>query len=119
MFDSARDAGQKSYSFCNTGASLQIEGWDDKFEASTGTICEIMRDGSGMKLPSGGLWVYNNALAIPEHQCVVGMRKGGWTAATGTATRTTFETSTVTLPQLAERLKALIDDLIAHGLIGA
>lgn len=37
---------------------------------------------------------------------------GGWTAATGTPTRTTFDTTTVTLPQLAERLKALIDDLL-------
>lgn len=37
--------------------------------------------------------------------------KTGWGAATGTATRTTFATSTVTLPELAERVKALIDDL--------
>jgi len=50
---------------------------------------------------------------------VVGSRKTGWAAATGTATRTTFVTSSVTLPLLAERVKALIDDLIAHGLIGA
>lgn len=34
-----------------------------------------------------------------------------WSAATGTATRTTFDTATVTLSQLAERVKALIDDL--------
>lgn len=50
---------------------------------------------------------------------VVDARRTGWTAATGTATRTTFATSTVTLPQLAEHVKALLDDLIAHGLIGA
>lgn len=50
---------------------------------------------------------------------VVGTRRTGWTAATGTATRTTFATGTVTLPVLAEHVKALIDDLIAHGLIGA
>lgn len=49
---------------------------------------------------------------------VVGSRKTGWTAATGTATRTTFATASVTLPVLAEHVKALIDDLIAHGLIG-
>lgn len=36
-----------------------------------------------------------------------------WAAATGTATRTTFATGSVTLPQLAERVKALEDDLIA------
>lgn len=49
-------------------------------------------------------------------------RRTGWTAATGTATKTTFDTATVTLPQLAERMKALIDDLMptaGHGLIGA
>lgn len=35
----------------------------------------------------------------------------GWDAPTGTATRTTFDTTTVTTAQLAERVKALIDDL--------
>lgn len=49
---------------------------------------------------------------------VLSTRKTGWTAATGTATRTTFATSTVTTAQLAERLKALLDDLISHGVIG-
>lgn len=46
-------------------------------------------------------------------------RRVGWGAPTGTATRTTFDTATVTLAQLAERVKALIDDLTTHGLIGA
>lgn len=50
---------------------------------------------------------------------VVGARKTGWAAASGTATRTAFDTSTVTASQLAERVKALIDDLVSHGLIGA
>lgn len=45
-------------------------------------------------------------------------RRTGWTSPTGTATRTTFATSTVTVSQLAERVKGLIDDLTAHGLIG-
>jgi hypothetical protein len=52
---------------------------------------------------------------------VLGARRTGWATATGTATRTTFNTATVTLPQLAERFKALIDDLhdaAGHGLIG-
>jgi hypothetical protein len=52
---------------------------------------------------------------------VLGARKTGWAVATGTATRTTFATSTVTLSQLAERVKALIDDLhstAGHGVIG-
>lgn len=53
---------------------------------------------------------------------VVGTRASGWSTSTGTATRSGFVTSTVTLPQLAERVKALIDDLHAtagHGLIGS
>jgi len=50
---------------------------------------------------------------------VLGARKTGWAAATGTATRTTFDTTTVTTAQLAERVKALLDDLISHGAIGA
>lgn len=50
---------------------------------------------------------------------VLTSRQTGWSAATGTATRTSFATSTVTTAQLAERVKALIDDLITHGVIGA
>lgn len=52
---------------------------------------------------------------------VVRSRRTGWATATGTATRTTFDTATVTTAQLAERIKALIDDLhgtAGHGLIG-
>jgi hypothetical protein len=41
----------------------------------------------------------------------------GWAAATGTATRTTFVTSTVTLENLAQRVKALVDDLITLGIL--
>lgn len=51
---------------------------------------------------------------------ILSTRKTGWTAATGTATRTSFDTSTVTLSELAERVKALLDDLnssTGHGLI--
>jgi hypothetical protein len=48
---------------------------------------------------------------------VVGERRTGWTAPTGSTSRATFDSTTVTLPQLATRLHALIDDLAAHGLI--
>ena len=49
---------------------------------------------------------------------VIDARITGWDAATGTATRTTFATDSVTTEELAERVKALIDDLRSHGLIG-
>lgn len=82
--------------------------------ASTGNI-----SGLQVSAVNGG----NNGILTPtalqfQGLPVIGTRKTGWTAATGTATRGTFVTSTVTLPQLAERVKALLDDLIAHGMIG-
>lgn len=66
---------------------------------------------TGLNLPTGSVFRINNVQLVTS-------RRTGWTAATGTPTRTTFDTTTVTLPQLAERVKALIDDLITHGLIG-
>lgn len=59
-------------------------------------------------------WVGANA--------VVGSRRTGWTAPTGTLSRATFDEATVTLPQLAQRVAALITDLHGqaggHGIIG-
>jgi hypothetical protein len=49
---------------------------------------------------------------------LAGSTSPGWAAPTGTATRTTFDTATVTLEQLAQRLAALIEDMAAHGFIG-
>lgn len=42
----------------------------------------------------------------------------GWTAPTGTLSRTGYDTSTVTVAQLAQNLAALITDLKSLGLIG-
>lgn len=39
-----------------------------------------------------------------------------WTAATGTASRATFDTASVTTAQLAQRVKAMIDDFLLNGL---
>lgn len=51
---------------------------------------------------------------------VLGTRVTGYTAMTGTADRATaYATSTITLVQLAERVKAIQDDLTTHGAIGA
>lgn len=51
---------------------------------------------------------------------VVGARATGWALPTGTLSRATFDQSTVTLAQLAQRVAALITDLYSqHGLIGA
>lgn len=50
---------------------------------------------------------------------MIAAKPSGWGAPTGTATRTAFDTATVTLPELAERVKAVIDDLTTRGVIGA
>ena len=50
---------------------------------------------------------------------VVGNRVTGWGLPGGAASRATFETNTVTLFQLAQRVKALIQDLTDHGLLGS
>lgn len=70
-----------------------------------------------VEVSNGNINITNYALQIDNND-VVGPRIGGWVAPTGTATRSAFDTSTVTLSELAERVKALIDDLRTHGLIG-
>ena len=83
---------------------------DTEFEVAG--VLEMTLSASALNLASG------NAYQVAGTQ-VVTSRRTGWGAPTGTATRTTFDTATVTTAQLAERVKALIDDLAAHGLIGA
>ena len=99
--DDASTTVQVNGTFKATGASTLAA-----LSATTGAFS------GGITVDTGNSYKVNNV-------AVVGATKTGWTAATGTATRTTFVTSTVTTAQLAERLKALIDDLISHGLVGA
>lgn len=96
------------------------------FEIGTESSTDIIfKRGSSTRLrvQSAGISVTGNADVSVEYRIagtkVVGARAAGWAAASGTAARTTFDTGTATTAQLAERLKALIDDLLAHGLIGA
>jgi len=49
---------------------------------------------------------------------VVGPRRTGWAAPTGTVSRATFNPATVTTEQLAQRFAAMYADLAAHGLVG-
>jgi hypothetical protein len=95
-----------------TGASASAMQWKD------GVI--VPASGGGLLFKGYGSMNINDAYYVDNTQ-VVKNRMPGWALATGTATRTTFVTSTVTLPQLAEHVKALIDDLHAtagHGLLG-
>jgi len=87
----------------------------ERFRAAGGSAAT---SGATDVLLGGGVLDFGTSLRYRGTK-VVDSRKTGWAAATGTATRSTFATGTVTTEQLAERVKALLDDLISHGLIGA
>jgi parallel beta-helix repeat protein len=62
-----------------------------------------------------------NSTILANGTQVLATRSTGWTAMTGTATKAAagFDTATVTLPQLAQVVKALLDSSITHGFNGA
>ena len=68
---------------------------------------------------TGGLFNLNDSALYRAGTKVVDTRRTGWTLMTGGTLRGGFDTATVTLPQLAAIMKALLDDLFAHGLIGS
>lgn len=80
---------------------------------STPAVVEFVNDDSSNRYVN----LLNMLVRINGTQ-VVGPRRTGWVMPTGTASRATFATSTVTLPELAGRVMALIADLRTHGLIG-
>jgi hypothetical protein len=84
---------------------------------STSTLV-FGNDTLGLTATSGTVTTTQPFLDASNRQLLTD-RRTGWGAPTGTATRTTFASGSVTLPQLAERVKALIDDLTTHGLIGS
>jgi hypothetical protein len=71
-----------------------------------------------LRLSNAQVDARNGAVFAVAGTQVVTSRKTGWTAATGTSSRATFATTTVTTEELAQRLKALLEDLTSHGLIG-
>lgn len=83
----------------------------DGLEAALGGKAALAGASFTGTISAPGLTVGGNA--------VVGARATGWAAPTGPSSKATFNTSGATASQVAQRLKALIDDLIAHGLIGS
>lgn len=80
---------------------------------STPAVVELVNDDSNTRFVN----LLNMKLQVNGTQ-VVGVQRTGWAEdATGPISRATFQTDTVTLPQLAARFAALLQDLRAHGLI--
>lgn len=97
----------------NVYATLAVEGSGTAFVVSETTGRQIDFDlgrGNYNALPGFGYYVNGSQ--------IMSDRRHGWAAPTGTVSRATFDQSTVTLPQLAQALAALLQDLIAHGAIG-
>jgi hypothetical protein len=74
--------------------------------------------GVRMSLSSVGLLNTLNGYSA-NGSTVLRAKRTGWGVPTGAATRSTFATGSVTLPVLAEHVKALLDDLMFHGMISA
>lgn len=108
-FCSAYDYGAAAF------RTLRFQGSDFTFYVNGTNVAVITAVGN---LSVAGTGHFGGALSIFGTQ-VISTRRGGWGAPTGTATRASFDTATATTVQLAERLKAMIDDLTAHGLIGS
>lgn len=74
---------------------------------------------SRFSVDANGIANVTGSYRVANTQVVAARRTGYTNAMTGTANRaTSYATSTITLVQLAERVKAIQDDLTTHGLIG-
>jgi hypothetical protein len=95
-------------------ASIQIQATE-----TAGGMSTVRLTSQEIDIYSAILKIGISAGSIGFFQHAPGAKPTGWTAATGTPTRTTFVTGTVTLSVLAEHVKALEDDLLSLGLINA
>lgn len=109
--------GSSAESGGNAGSPFQINAYDDagNFLSTAVTIAR----GTSEITTAGGISLATNKTYKINGTQVVTSRRTGWVAATGTASRATFDTATATTADVAQRLKALIDDLTTHGLIGS
>lgn len=91
----------------------------DIFRGAVDNTQDIGLAGNRIKNVFGYVGDFTTKINIANTQ-VVATRRTGWTAWTGTAARGTQNADAPpTLTQVAQAVKALIDDLTTHGLIGA
>ena len=116
-----------AFQLSNTGTGaidiLNSNAGDINFLTNSTLRMRVFADG-GVSIGTIGASPGAGALSINTIKSganqVVGPRETNWSAMTGTANKaTTYDTSTVTLAQLAGRVMALQAALTTHGLIGA
>jgi hypothetical protein len=92
-------------------SSFSSTGWTVFYSGRTATY-------DGTTFDVTGILNVSTSVKVNGVQMLSG-RSTGYTAMTGVANRATaYDTSTITLPQLAQRVKALLDDLTTNGIIG-
>lgn len=94
------------------------------FSGSAGKRIGYNASSGYMEFSDGGSLISDISMSTGAYRIagtkVIGPRDTGWTAMTGTANKNTaYDTSTVTLAQLAGRVMSLQAALTTHGLIGA
>lgn len=90
----------------NTGAGAGVDGR------------AIMYDAYGKEVFATGTVSLGGASGFAFMGGAIVAQSTGWGYPTGTTTKTTFDTATVTTAQLAERVKGLIEDMIDRGYLG-
>ena len=107
----------------HTGIGFDSSGNHKLFYSSHATGLGLFYANAGTTLMSildTGIINFFGPIKINNNQVVSDRATGYTNAMTGTANRATaYDTATITLVQLAQRVKALTDDLRTHGLIGA
>jgi len=87
---------------------------------AAGTDCFMFRDSSAQMTHDCNINLASTRVLKVNGTQVIGARDTGWTAMTGSSNKATaYDTSTITLAQLAGRVMELQAALTAHGVIGA
>lgn len=127
----ALKAGQRIALNCTPG-TYNVAGYGTEwieYDAASGVIRFVCGNTAALQVsPVQVTAAQNLAIAAGyklriSGQPVVGPRVTGWSLPSGVSSRASFDTSSVTVQELAKRLKALLEDLHAsgtgnHGLIG-
>lgn len=127
--DIALKVGAESLTGVNIDSQTVIFGYKDVSGIDRTILQQATGDGflnftgaswQGLSIQNGDLFLDTGQALVVDGDSVVRNRQTGWQLPIGTMNRTSFDTATVTLPELAQRVYALIDDLYnGHGLIGA